>query len=127
MMTLLTGCKHQPPSQRPAVQMPVYTAGDARHGQQLYEQQCQNCHKLQVGFNEKAPQLLRVYGAKAAVLSDYEYTEALKNSQTVWTADALDNYIANPKQAIPGTRMRSKPIADAQQRQDIIAYLSTLR
>ncbi|MBD3728051.1 MAG: cytochrome C, partial [Moraxella osloensis] len=31
------------------------------------------------------------------------------------------------KQTIAGTRMRSDPITDAKVRQDIIAYISTLR
>lgn len=123
----LTGCESKPPAQRPAISLPVYSQGDASHGKKLYQQACEKCHRLQLGSNEKGPQLLRIYGSPAANLSDYQYTDALKNSQLTWTADNLDRYIANPKQVVAGTRMRSEPIADAKLRQDIIAYLSTLR
>ena len=70
---------------------------------------------------------MRIYGAKSALLTDYQYTDALKNSHLTWTVDNLDRYIANPKQTIQGTRMRSEPITDEQKRHDIIAYLATLR
>lgn len=124
---LLAGCQRPPPSNRPAVTLSVYAQGDAERGKALYQDECGSCHKLQVGYNEKGPQLLRVYGAKSALLTDYQYSDALKNSHQVWTAEALDRYIANPKQAIPNTRMRSEPIDNVRDRQDIIAYLSTLR
>lgn len=127
VLSCLAGCEQKPPAQRSAVTLPVYTQGNAETGKQQYEDNCEKCHKRQLGNNEKGPQLLRVYGATAAALSDYQYTDALKNSHLTWTADNLDRYIANPKQTVTGTRMRSEPIADAQMRQNIIAYLSTLR
>lgn len=126
-LVMLVGCERQPPAERVAVTLPVYTQGDAQRGKQLYDDNCEKCHKLQAGNNEKGPQLLRIYGAKAGQLSDYQYTDALKNSHLVWTADNLDRYINDPKKTVTGTRMRSKPVADAKDRQDIIAYVSTLR
>lgn len=128
LMTLgIVGCEKKPPSQRAAVTLPIYTQGDAEKGKQQYLDNCEKCHHLQVGNNEKGPQLLRIYGSKSAQLTDYSYTDALKNSNLTWTAENLDKYIANPKQTIAGTRMRSEPVADAAVRQNIIAYLSTLR
>lgn len=126
-MGVLSGCQPTPPAQRPTVTVPIYTQGDATQGQKQYDKACGNCHKLQAGKNEKAPQLMRVYGAKAALLSDYAYSDALKNANLTWSAQALDSYIADPKQAVAGTKMKSDPITDPQQRQNIIAYLSTLR
>ncbi|WP_410471558.1 c-type cytochrome [Faucicola mancuniensis] len=123
----LVGCEKQPPSERPAVSLPVYTQGDSVKGKTYYDQECEQCHKLVAGNNKKGPQLSKIYGAKSALLTDYQYTDALKNSQITWDSTELDRYIANPKQAINGTRMRSDPINDKQMRQDIIAYISTLR
>lgn len=122
----MTGCQRQPPSERPAVTLPVYPQGDVDNGKAEYDKACLKCHKLQPGNNEKGPQLMRIYGAKSALLTDYQYTDAMKNSNMVWTAENLDKYIAQPKQTVVGTRMRSEPIADANVRQDIIAYLATL-
>ncbi|ELA09626.1 class I cytochrome c [Moraxella macacae 0408225] len=127
MLFGLAACQKEPPTTRPPVALPVYDQGDAVLGKVAYEKQCKQCHSLQVGSNNKGPQLLRIYGANVGLLNEYQYTDALKNSQIVWTAESLDRYIANPKQAVNGTRMRSEPIADAKMRQDIIAYLSTLK
>lgn len=115
------------PSSRPPTTLPAYTDGDSVKGKTYYDQECEQCHKLTLGNNEKGPQLLNIYGAKSALLTDYQYTDALKNSQTIWTAEQLDSYIADPKKAVNGTRMRSEPIADEQKRKDIIAYISTLK
>lgn len=123
----VAGCQRQPPSERPAVTLPIYTQGNVDNGKAEYEKDCLKCHKLQPGNNEKGPQLMRIYGAKSALLADYQYTDAMKNSNMVWNAENLDKYIAHPKQTVVGTRMRSDPIADAKVRQDIIAYISTLR
>lgn len=123
----LIGCEKKPPAERPPVTAAAYTQGDVTLGQQQYDKACGNCHKLQLGNNQKAPQLLNVYGAKAGLLTDYQYSEALKNANLTWTAETLDSYIANPKQAVNGTKMKSDPVTDPAQRRNIIAYLSTLR
>lgn len=126
-LLMLTGCEKQPPSERPPVTAAAFMQGDATIGQQQYDKACGNCHKLQPGNNQKAPQLLRIYGSKSALLTDYSYSEALKNANLTWTSDNLNNYIANPKQMIAGTKMKSDPVTDPVERQNIIAYLATLR
>lgn len=125
----LTACSQpaKTASTRPPSDLPAYSEGDSAKGKTYYEQECEQCHKLQIGYNDKGPHLLNIYGAKSAILTDYQYTDALKNSQIVWNAENLDRYIADPKQAISGTRMRSEPINDEQMRKDIIAYLATLQ
>lgn len=70
---------------------------------------------------------MRVYGAKSALLADYSYSDSLKNSQLIWTADNLDKLMANPKRLVPNTKMKTDPLTDVQKRQNIIAYLSTLK
>ena len=51
----------------------------------------------------------------------------MKQSAIDWAPDKLDTYITNPKQLIPGNKMPFGGISEAQEREDIIAYLSTLR
>lgn len=95
----LTACSppKKTPSNRPETNLPVYTQGDVAKGKIYYEQECEQCHKLQIGSNEKGPQLLNIYGSKSALLTDYNYTDALKNSQIIWSSEMLDKYIADPK------------------------------
>lgn len=124
----LTGCQpKQPPDHRPPVTLPPYTQGDAKHGRLIYQEACQKCHQLTAGQNKKGPQLMHIYGAPAAMLRDYKYSEALKDSGWVWDVQTLDVYIADAQAALPDTRMHADPMPDASERADVIAYMSTLR
>lgn len=127
MLIGITACQRPAPAERPAVTLSAYSGGDASIGKQQFDQDCGKCHRLKPGSNDKGPQLSRIYGAAAGGLVGYPYSDALKNSHFNWTPDKLDSYIANPKQAIPETKMKSDPISDPKERQNIIAYLSTLR
>lgn len=124
---LLSACERTPPDFREEVSLPLYTAGDADNGALIYEDACGQCHQLTPGSNKKGPQLVNIYGAKAAALSDYKYSEALAASDWVWDAETLDPYIADAEKAMPDSKMLADPMPDARERADIIAYLSTIR
>lgn len=126
-MFSLTACERTPPDYRDPVTLPVYNAGDADNGAIIYEEACSQCHQLSPGSNKKGPQLMNIYGAPAADLEDYEYGTALTSSDWVWDAETLDPYIADAQKAMPESKMLSDPMPDADERADIIAYLSTLR
>ena len=126
-MLMLSGCKSPPPDYRNPVSLPAYTQGDAAAGQEIYNDACAQCHTLNPGHNNKGPQLMNVYGAPAADLNDYAYSDALKNTHWVWDANRLDHYIADAMKALPDTKMLADPMPDAKERADVIAYLSTLR
>ena len=70
---------------------------------------------------------MNIYGAKAAELDDYTYSEGLKTSGWIWDAETLDPYIADAPNTMLDSKMLSDPMPDAQERADVIAYLSTLR
>lgn len=125
---LLSACgERTPPDSRAAVTLPVYEQGDADNGAIIYQDACGQCHQLTPGLNKKGPQLMNIYGAKAAQLADYDYSEALKSSGWVWDAETLDPYIADVETAMPESKMLADPMPDASERADVIAYLSTLR
>lgn len=127
ILLLLSGCSPKPIDQRPFVDSSPYTQGDAKNGEKLYQDYCEKCHKRVVAYNKKGPHLVNVYGSKAGILSDYQYSQVLKDSNWIWTADQIDRYISNPQQALPKTRMHTDPISDLKKRSDIIAFLSTLK
>lgn len=124
---LLSACDKTPPDFREMVTLPVYTQGDADNGALIFEDACAQCHQLTPGLNKKGPQLLNVYGAPAATLNDYNYSDGLKNSGWVWDAETLDPYIADSEKAIADSKMLADPMPNASERADVIAYLSTLR
>lgn len=123
----VTACSKTPPDYRAEVTLPVYTSGDAKNGESIFKEECAQCHQLTPGLNKKGPQLLNVYGAPAAALKDYKYSQALKDEGWVWDAKTLDPYIEDSQKVLAETKMLANPIPDAKERQDIIAYLSTLR
>lgn len=126
-VSLLTGCKKPPPDYRSEVTLPVFSGGDADKGELVFDDACAQCHQLKAGSNKKGPQLMNVYGAPAAQLKDYKYSQALSQSGWVWDANTLDHYIADVDKAIPDSKMLADPMPDARERADVIAYLSTLR
>ena len=123
----LTACEKTPPDYREPVALPLYTEGDADNGALIYQDACAQCHQLNPGLNKKGPQLMNVYGANAAELEDYTYSEGLTTSGWVWDAETLDTYISDAEKAMPDTKMLSDPMPDAKERANVIAYLSTLR
>ena len=56
----------------------------------------------------------------------FNYSAALKGKGGDWTFEELDNFIHNPKGAIPGTIMAFAGIPSADERADVLAYLRTL-
>jgi cytochrome c2 len=107
------------------------TEGEAARGARVF-QRCYSCHS--VDPNETAqlqgPSLFRILGRRAATLSAFEYSDAMKAKGAaglVWSADTLDRFIADPDAFVPGTPMALPPLRDAQERADLIAYLSAQR
>ena len=124
---LLAACDRTPPDYRDPVTLPLYTGGDADNGALIYKDACSQCHQLNPGLNKKGPQLMNIYGAPAAKLADYNYSEGLTASGWVWDAETLDPYIADAEKAMADSKMLADPMPDAKERADVIAYLSTLR
>ncbi len=105
--------------------------GDAVRGVRVF-QRCYSCHSVDPGETAQlqGPSLFRIMGRPAAALRGFEYSKAMKAKGAaglVWTADALDRIIADPEDFVPGTLMGLPPLRDAQERADLVAYLSSQR
>ncbi|MEY4516155.1 MAG: hypothetical protein RL180_501 [Pseudomonadota bacterium] len=131
--SLLLACTPTP-SVAPAQRAPVTLStadvtGQPTQGKVIFANECEKCHQITEGKNSKGPQLSRIYGAPAAALTDYQsrYSKALKTSRLQWNAATLDAYLAQPEQAVPQGKMFYDGLTDPQQRQDVIAYLATLK
>ena len=105
--------------------------GDPGRGKSLFGQTCALCHADSLSpaktvLIQQGPSLVGVLGRPAGSLPNFAYTKALKGSGLTWDADTLNRFLAGPGKAVPGTTM---PIdtPNAQERRDVIAYLSTLK
>jgi Cytochrome c2 len=97
--------------------------GDAAAGERVFNQ-CKACHTVEAGKNRVGPSLHGVVGRKAGSVEGFNYSPAMKNSATVWTPENLDRYLASPKEGMPGNKMAFAGLKKAEDRANVIAYLS---
>jgi len=100
------------------------TAGSALKGKEIYDARCSACHS--VDDNRVGPMHLGVLGRKAGGVKSYQYSGALNKSKVVWSHDTLTAWLSNPEALIPGQRM-GYAMDNAQDREDVVAYLATLK
>jgi cytochrome c len=102
-------------------------AGDAAAGKTLFQQKCAICHSPEKGTNKIGPSLWDVVGRKAGSLDGYTYSDAMKNANRTWNEDTLSDYLTNPRQKIPGVKMMFPGLPNQSDRDNVIAYLATLK
>jgi cytochrome c len=98
-------------------------AGDPAQGEKVFGK-CKACHTLEAGKNKIGPSLAGLFGRTAGTVEDFKYSDAMKASGIVWDEAALDNYLADPKKAIPGNKMVFPGLKKEEDRQNVIAYLA---
>ena len=107
---------------------PVWAAGDAKKGADVFAEECGDCHSTIAGKNKKGPTLNGIFGRKAGSVADFSgYSEAMKQSGITWAADKVDAYIAQPRKVVPGGKMKYDGLGDAASRADVIAYLMSVK
>jgi cytochrome c len=105
-------------------QLPVsYQSADLSNGEAKFAV-CKSCHtNTQGGADMVGPNLWGLFGRKAGAEPNFAYSDDMKNAGWTWDADRLDNWIANPKAVLPGTKMTFVGLNDPNDRRDVIAYL----
>jgi cytochrome c len=103
----------------------VGAAADATAGQQVFAR-CAVCHSATPGENKIGPSLAGVFGRKSGSEPGYDYSPALKAANITWDEHTLDQFLTNPAADVHGTKMVIS-IPDATDRQNVIAYLQTLK
>jgi cytochrome c len=104
---------------------PAIAVGDAANGQRDFSR-CAACHAVQAGHNGIGPSLAAVVGRQSGTAAGYHYSPAMAGAHITWDDASLDRFLTNPQSVVHGTKMFIA-VPDAQQRQDIIAYLETLK
>ena len=103
--------------------------GDAAKGKAAFERQCAICHTVEKGGdNRLGPNLFGIIGKKAGTAPDYTYTNAFKTrANWEWTEDAIGGWMMFPSTMIPGTAMGIFQGIAERDRDDLVAYLTTLK
>ncbi len=97
-------------------------AGDPVRGKTVYAR-CAACHDLNTGATRLGPSLKGIVGRTSGTMPGFNYSAAMKDKAIVWSPSMLDAYLAAPAKTIPGNRMAFPPLANAQDRADLIAFL----
>lgn len=101
-------------------------AQDAESGEEIFKK-CRACHSVGDGATNKVgPVLNGIIGRKAGTYPGFNYSDAnhkAGESGWVWTEQKLDEYLADPRKAMPGNKMAFVGLKDPADRKDVIAYL----
>jgi cytochrome c len=122
-----TGAEEAPAeSEEPAVDFATLLASaDAGAGETVFRK-CSACHKLD-GTDGVGPHLNGVVGRNHAAVEGFAYSEAnIALSAEVWTPEAISSFVENPKGYMPGTKMNFPGLPDAEDRANLVAYLSSV-
>ena len=103
-------------------------AGDPVAGARAFGQ-CKICHTTDAGGADLiGPNLSKAFGAKAGTRrAKYAYSPALKKSGLVWNEANLDKWLTDPAKTVPGTKMAFVGFPRKAMRDNVIAYLKTLK
>ncbi len=101
-------------------------AGDAEAGAKVFKK-CKACHSPEAGVNKVGPSLFGIVGREVASVPDFSYSGPMKELGGTWTPERLAEFLTKPKNMVPGTRMSFSGLRKEADRENIIAYLATLK
>jgi cytochrome c len=97
-------------------------AGD--HGADIFRA-CVACHTLGANqANRAGPTLAGIFGRRIATLPGYDFSEALKRLDIVWTPETVSRlFEIGPSAYTPGTKMPEQRIGSEQDRAALVQFL----
>jgi cytochrome c len=97
-------------------------AGD--HGAEVFRA-CVACHTLRADQGVRAgPTLAGIFGRRIATLPGYNFSDALKHLNIVWTPDTVAKlFEVGPMIYTPGTKMPEQKIGSAEDRAALVQFL----
>jgi cytochrome c len=86
---------------------------------------CVACHTLRADEGVRAgPTLAGIFGRKIASLPGYDFSEALKRLDIVWTPETVSKlFEVGPMAYTPGTKMPEQRIGSAEERAALVRFL----
>lgn len=121
-----TGADAAPAGPEPIADL--MAAADPAEGEKL-SKVCAACHTFDKGGAAKVgPNLFHIVGGPHAHMQGFTYSDAMKaKAGETWTQEALNEFLWNPKKAIPGTKMVYAGMKKPEQRAAMIKWLETLK
>lgn len=102
-------------------------AGDAARGKDVFKK-CMACHAIEAGKTIIGPSLAGIAGRPIASIAGFKYSEGLQGLQkNTWTDDNLKKWMTRASQMVPGTKETSPGVSSEVDRENLLAYLRTLK
>lgn len=105
---------------------PAFAGGDAEAGKVVFKK-CAVCHAVEAGKNKIGPSMWGIVDRKAASVEGFNYSTAMKASGKTWDDPTLHAYLEAPAKVVAGTKMAFPGLKVEKDRDDVIAYLATLK
>lgn len=103
-------------------------AADPAAGEKAFGK-CKACHKVD-GTDGVGPHLNGVVGRDVASVGGFAYSDAMiahAGEAPQWTPEALQEFLADPKGVVSGTKMSFAGLKKPEDRANLIAYLQSVQ
>lgn len=100
-----------------------FRAAQRAEGAKLAKLRCGICHSLKGSGVKVGPPLGGIYMRKIGSAASFNYSDAFKNADTIWTEKELDAFLSNVQTYIKGGNMIIQNVEDESERKALIAYL----
>ncbi len=105
---------------------PLLASANAANGAVVYKK-CAVCHTSAKGDKNKiGPNLWNIVNAPHAGKAGFKYSDGMKKKPGNWNFEGLNEFLLKPKDYVPGTKMAFAGLKKANQRADLILYLTSL-
>ncbi len=84
---------------------------------------CSICHSLKGRGIKVGPPLANIHMRKIGSFAGFNYSNAFKNSDEVWTEKELDAFLKDVQTYLKGSNMIIQNVDDESERKALIAYL----
>ena len=100
-----------------------YNAANYANGRRQFKL-CQSCHKISPDMTALVgPNLYGMFGRGVGEVEGFKYSKALVDADFPWTPEKLEEWLASPRDFLPGNQMSFAGIRKEDARHDLIAYL----
>lgn len=107
-----------------AISAPVFAAGDAEKGAKVWKK-CRACHTVgEDAKNKVGPNLNDLLGRQIGSVEDFKYSDEMSTADSAWSEEALDSFLAKPKEMFPKTRMSFRGLKKEKDRANLISFLA---
>jgi len=100
-------------------------AQNIENGREVFNK-CASCHSTN-SQNGTAPGLGNIIERQAGTLRGFRYSRAMKASKIYWDEKSLNEYLQDPQKFVSGNVMPFSGLRTKTERDDVVAYLKTLR